>query len=333
MDPTVLFIVLITLSVVIAFAIGANNEALAPTVGTGAIKLKYILLLGVVFNIVGAVILGRFVSTTIGSDLLESAARTENYILAIIISTSIFLILSSIKGLPISTTISVVGSVIGAGLYYLIANGNNVVRWASFIEVALAWVISPILGMVTSIAIYWLIRRYFLQKPKGLQGIEKLEHYFLYGLIIMVAVVSISRAGNDVGNSVGVLTGFADGITLPDMTTLLLIGGTGIGIGLYVIGRRVMKNVGKNIVGMRPSDAFAIQSAVAVVLLITTLSGLPVSGTAILVFAIIGNSVVKRMRFNKKTVKRIALSWALTIPITFAVSIGICALLFAINPI
>ena len=143
MDPTLLLIVLMTLSVVIAFGIGANDEALAPLIGSGAMKLKYVLLLGLVINVVGAIALGWAVNETIGVGLLDTVAigmKIENMILAVIISTSIFLILSSTKGLPVSTTVGVVGSVIGVGLYYLIAvpGATNVVMWEGFTSVALA---------------------------------------------------------------------------------------------------------------------------------------------------------------------------------------------------
>lgn len=228
---------------------------------------------------------------------------------------------------------------IGVGLYYFIINGANAVIWdGKFVEVMLGWIFSPILGLVVSIGIYWLIRKFILTRPKGLRGIEKMEKYFLFGLIGMVVVVALSRAGNDVGNAVGILTGFEGSLPVDfgvqeTMWILLLIGGTGIGFGLYFLGRKVLKNVGKNIIEMRPSDAFAVQTATMIILLTATLWGLPISGTVILIFAIIGNSIVKRTRFNKKTVKHILYSWILTIPVTLAVSMGICALLFAINPI
>lgn len=338
MDPTLLLIVLITLSVVIAFGIGANDEALAPLIGSGAMKMKYVLLIGVVVNIVGAIGLGWWVSDTIGAGLLDTALvgfKIENLFLAVIISTSIFLILSSTKGLPVSTTVGVVGSVIGVGLYYMIAIGGNVVLWGGFTTVALGWIISPLMGMGLSIGLYWLIRRYVLTIPKGLKGIEKMEKYFLYALFVTVIIAGLSRAGNDVGNAVGVLTAFEGipGLALPELWILLLIGGVGIGIGLYFLGRRVLKNVGKNIIEMRPSDGFAIQAAVMIIMLLATMGGFPISGTVVLIFAIIGNSLIKRVRFNKKTVKEIIYSWGLTIPVTLLVSMGICALLFVINPI
>jgi PiT family inorganic phosphate transporter len=336
LDPLALLIILLTLSVVIAFGIGANDEAMAPIVGSGAMKLKWVLLMGFGINIVGAVLLGGAVSETIGVGLLDVGTvgpKIENLILAVIISTSFFLILSSLKGLPVSTTVSVVGSVIGVGIYYMIAYGADVVLWGGFTSVILGWVISPIMGLLVSMGIYLVLRKFVLTIPKGLRGIEKMEKYFLYALVIAVIITGIARAGNDVGNAVGVLTGFEGIVNLPSMTILLLIGGVGIGLGLFVIGRRVLKNVGKNIVEMRPSDGFAIQAAVMIIMLVATLWGFPISGTVVLIFAIIGNSLIKHLRFNRKTVKQIILSWGLTIPVTLAVSIGICALLFAVNPI
>ncbi|NVM28162.1 MAG: inorganic phosphate transporter [Candidatus Helarchaeota archaeon] len=338
-DPIVLLVVLLILSVVIAFGIGGNDEALAPLVGSGAVKMKYVLILGIVVNILGAVILGGAVSETIGAGLLDtvgppllSDAAVQNLFLAVIISTSIFLILSSTKGLPVSTTVSVVGSVIGVGLYYLIRFGNDIVKWGGFTGVLLGWVISPILGLLFSIGIYWIIRRYILTIPKGLKGIEKMEKYFLIALIVMVIIVSFSRAGNDVGNAVGVLYGFRDTVPLPADWILLLIGGTGIGVGLFLLGRKVLKNVGKGIIEMRPSDGFAVQTSVMIIILTATILGFPISGTVVLIFAIIGNSMVKHIRFNKKTIKEIIISWGLTVPVTLLVAMGICVLLFAVNP-
>jgi PiT family inorganic phosphate transporter len=336
MDPTLLLIVLLTVSVIVAFGIGANNESLAPLVSSGAVKLKYVLYLGFIISILGALLFGTAVSETIGSGLLNvdiiDATKLENLMLAVIISTSIFLILSSTKGLPISTTVGVVGAVIGVGIYYFIVVGVDVVLWGGFTSVVMGWIISPLAGLAASMGIYWLIRRYILTIPKGLRGIERMEQFFLYGLVGMIIVSALTRTGNDVGNAVGVLTGF-QGINLPNITILLLIGGIGIGIGLYILGRRVLQNVGKNILEMRPSDAFAIQTSVSIILLISTTLGAPISGTALLIFAIIGNSVVKHLRMNKKTMKDILLSWGLTIPVTLLMAMGICALLYLINPI
>ncbi|MFX1293857.1 MAG: inorganic phosphate transporter [Promethearchaeota archaeon] len=339
-DPTLLLIILLVLSFVIAFGIGGNDEALAPVVGSGAVKMKWVLLIGIIVNIAGSILLGGAVSETIGEGLLNTEspsplpnAAVQNLFLAVIISTSIFLILSSTKGLPVSTTVSVVGGVIGVGVYYIIGFGSDIVVWGGFTSVLLGWIISPIAGLLISIGIYWLIRRFILTRPKGLRGIEQMEKYFLYILIAVVIVVSFSRAGNDVGNAVGVLYGFGESLTLPADIILLAIGGTGIGIGLFVLGRKVLKNVGKNIIEMRPSDAFAVQTSVMIIILTATILGFPISGTVVLIFAIIGNSIIKHVRFNKKTVKEIVISWGLTVPVTLFVSMGICALLFVVNPI
>ncbi len=345
-DPTFLLVLLLILSFVIAFGIGGNDEALAPVVGSGAVKMKWVLLIGIVVNILGAVLLGSEVSETIGDGLLntdglkvifgEAGANTiiQNLFLGVIISTSIFLLLSSWKGLPVSTTVSVVGGVIGVGIYYLAALGSDIVQWGGFTSVMLGWVISPVMGLVISIGIYWIIRKFILTRPKGLRGIEKMELYFLYILIAVVVVVSFARAGNDVGNAVGILYGFGTSVeNLPNIYILLLIGGTGIGLGLFVLGRKVLRNVGKNIIEMRPSDAFAVQTAVMIIILVATVLGFPISGTVVLIFAIIGNSIIKHTRFNKKTVKQIFYSWGLTIPVTLLVSMGICALLFLVNPL
>jgi inorganic phosphate transporter, PiT family len=336
MDPTVLLIILLTLSLIVAFGVGANNESMAPLVSSGAIKLKYVLYLGLIISILGAIIFGHEVSKTIGIRLLIidiiGATKLENMVLAVIISAPIFLILSSIKGLPISATVSVVGAVMGVGIYYFVTYGVDVILWSGFTNVVIGWIIAPLAGLIVSIGIYRLIQHFILTIPKGLRDIERIEKFFLFGLIGMTVISAMARIGNDVSNAIGILVGF-EGINLPNIEILLLLGGTGMGIGLYILGRRVLKNIGKNIVEMRPSDAFAIQTSVTIILLITTTLGAPISGSVLVIFAIIGNSITKHLRMNKKTIKRILISWGLTIPVTLVVAMGICALLYLINPI
>ncbi|MBY8986462.1 MAG: inorganic phosphate transporter, partial [Candidatus Lokiarchaeota archaeon] len=109
MDPALIIAIFLIISVVIAIAIGANDETMAPLYGSRILKMKQILILAAIFAILGAVFLGEGVAKSVGGDILSidytATGISQNaVVLTILISTAIWLILASALGLPISTT-------------------------------------------------------------------------------------------------------------------------------------------------------------------------------------------------------------------------------------
>ncbi|MHA1305543.1 MAG: inorganic phosphate transporter, partial [Candidatus Heimdallarchaeaceae archaeon] len=147
-----IIIILLILMVILAFGIGANDETMATVVGSRALKVKHAIFLGAGLVFLGVVFLSANVGKTIGANLLSEKVDYNIYMMfAIIISTTIWLIVASRTGAPISTTHSVVGSVFGVAIIWSISEGNKFLdslNWRKMGDVALGWVISPILGFV-----------------------------------------------------------------------------------------------------------------------------------------------------------------------------------------
>ena len=335
-DIIIILVIVYVLAIGIAIGIGANDETLSTVVGTGKLSLNKILMIGVVCSIIGAVIFGGETSSTLGEKLLNPGLMITPILLAIISSTIFWLILSSLKSLPVSTTHAVVGSAIGVGVlavfisvypfYGINLGGGSPIMPEGIIKVLIGWVTSPIVGFVAAYLMHKGVSRVLHAKRFNLNGIERMEkvqNIFTWSLIVVIIFTCLTRAGNDVANSIGIVTGFTglDGL-LPPITVLLLISGIGMAVGLFVIGRRVVANVGSNIVSMAPSDAFSVQIAIMIALFIFTLLGMPISGTQVLIFAIIGSSKAKKVTPNKKEIKKIVISWVITIPVAAAVAIG-----------
>ena len=315
-DPTILMILIIllySLAIGIAIGIGANDETLATVAGTGKLKINHVLLIGVVCAIIGAVVFGGGTSETIGGDLMHESIRTAAFMLAIISSTIFWLLISSLKSLPVSTTHAVVGAVIGVGVLAFFFPWSGLTPGAApigaegIIKVMIGWITSPIVGFCGAYGVHLLISRYVMKNLKGLDQIEKAEKIFVWLLLGIVIFSALTRAGNDVANSVGILSGF-QGIPLLPLPLLLLISGCGMAAGLFIIGRRVITNVGENIVSLKPSDAFSVELSVMIALTIFTLIGMPISGTQVLIFAIMGSSRAKREKPNAKAIKKIVIS-------------------------
>ncbi|MHA1783921.1 MAG: inorganic phosphate transporter [Candidatus Helarchaeota archaeon] len=336
-DPIIVLIIVMALGIGIAVGIGANDETLSTVAGTGKLSLNKVLMIGFVCAILGAFLFGSGTSETIGSGLLDASIRTTPFILAIISSTIFWLLLSSLKSLPVSTTHAVVGSVIGVGILAVffpwsgLTPGAPAIGAAGIIKVLIGWVTSPVVGFVGAYLMHKFLSRVVLSKLKGMEAIEKSEKIFVWILLGIVIFTALTRAGNDVANSIGIITGF-EGIPLLAEPTLLpwllLISGLGMGIGLVLIGRRVITNVGSNIVHLRPSDAFSVELSVMISLTIFTLIGMPISGTQVLIFAILGSSKAKKEKPNTKAIKKIVISWLITIPIAALVAVGFYFLYF-----
>jgi len=310
MSLSTIVIVFIIISVLISFAIGANDETMATIYGSRTLKMREILILAVIFAILGAFILGGSVSETVGKDLLFFSIG-NSVVLTILISTAIWLIISSIFGLPISTTHATIGSIIGVGL---LLGGGGGVNWLTILEMGLWWLLSPLIGFIVTYFAYKLIHKSIINKLSGFRNYEKAERIFSYILLVVICWTAFSRAGNDCSNAVGIVAGLDVNLDL-----ILLIAGLSFASGIVIIGRGVIKNVG-TITELHPSTAFASEIPTAIILFFGTLLGIPLSGSHMLVASLVGLSKARRAPMSKGLWK-ILMIWLLTFPVAAILSV------------
>jgi inorganic phosphate transporter, PiT family len=135
-----------------ALNIGANDVAnnVGPAVGSKALSMLGALLIAAVFESAGALIAGGDVVGTISKGIIDPAAVADPAIfiwamMAALISSALWVNLATVIGAPVSTTHSVVGGVMGAGIA---AAGFSAVNWPTMSAIAASWIISPVLGGV-----------------------------------------------------------------------------------------------------------------------------------------------------------------------------------------
>jgi PiT family inorganic phosphate transporter len=312
---SIILTIFLVIAIIIAFGIGANDETFAGLYGSRILNMKQIMFLASILAITGAFILGEAVSKTVGNDILLSI--DDGIVITILISTAIWLILSSALGLPISTTHATIGAIMGLGITPIVS-----IRWEVIVELSLWWVLSPIIGFFVSFFVYKLMRYYKLKHLNGFQSYEKTEKLFSYIVLIVIFITAFSRAGNDCSNAVGIVVG-KGGIQI---NLLLLLTGLSLAGGLLVLGRGVIKNVGR-ITQLYPSTAFATQIPTAVILFLGTALGIPLSGSHMLIASLVGLSKASHTPI-KKGLWKIVLIWFLTFPMAGILSI---ILYFPIN--
>jgi len=315
-------IVFLIISVIISFGIGANDETMAPLFGSRILNMKQILILAAIFAITGALFLGEGVAKSIGDEilLLPSGINPNAVVMTILISTAIVLILSSALGLPISSTHATIGGIIGLGL---LLGGIDGVNWSTILVMSIWWLASPIVGFTVTYGVVKLLNKQKVKSFKGFKDYERSENLYSYIILIIICVTAFSRAGNDSSNSVGIVVGVGGDINI---IWLLIITGLGLASGIIVLGRIVIKNLGK-MTELRPSTAFAVQVPTAAVMLIGTIQKIPLSGSHLLVASFVGLSKASNIPMQKGLWKIIAI-WLLTFPIAAILSI---ILYFPIN--
>ncbi|MCF6233320.1 MAG: inorganic phosphate transporter [Rhodobacteraceae bacterium] len=145
-----------------AINIGANDVAnnVGPAVGANALSMSGAIAIAVVAESAGALLAGGDVVSTIAKGIVDPEAMqdTQTFIwamMAALISAALWVNLATWVGAPVSTTHSVVGGVMGAGVA---AAGLSAVNWMTMSKIAASWVISPVLGGVVAAALLALIK-------------------------------------------------------------------------------------------------------------------------------------------------------------------------------
>lgn len=151
---TFMVVVATVVGAYMALNIGANDVAnnMGPAVGANALTLGSALLIAAIFETAGALIAGGDVVNTIASGIIapEAVADAQTFVLAMLaalLASALWLNLATYMGAPVSTTHSIVGGVVGAGV---VAAGFGTVNWPGLGKIASSWVISPVLGGIVA---------------------------------------------------------------------------------------------------------------------------------------------------------------------------------------
>ena len=149
-----------------AWNIGANDVAnsMASAVGAKAITIRQAILIASVLNVIGATFIGSHVTNTIRKGIVSTEILSDPHLaligaLAALLAAAMWVSFATWKSLPVSTTHSIVGAMIGFGI---MAGGFDVINWGKLGAVVLSWVISPVFSLVIAFFLFRLIVRLVL---------------------------------------------------------------------------------------------------------------------------------------------------------------------------
>jgi PiT family inorganic phosphate transporter len=161
-----------------AMNIGANDVAnnVGPAVGSKALTLTGAIVIAAIFEASGALIAGGDVVSTIKKGIInpEVIGDADTFIwlmMAALLAGAIWLNIATALGAPVSTTHSIVGGVLGAGIA---AGGWEIANWAKMGQIAASWVISPVLGGLIAAGFLYLIKRSITYQKDKLAAARKM---------------------------------------------------------------------------------------------------------------------------------------------------------------
>ncbi|WP_031347873.1 inorganic phosphate transporter [Sulfurimonas hongkongensis] len=167
-----------------AMNIGANDVAnnVGPAVGSRALTLTTAIIIAAVFEAAGALIAGGEVVNTIKSGIIDITAFGDNAdpfiwaMMAALLAAALWLNFATMMRAPVSTTHSVVGGVMGAGIA---AAGFSIVSWSTMAKIAASWIISPIMGGIIAALFLYAIKKSIVFKEDKVLAAKKYVPFFV----------------------------------------------------------------------------------------------------------------------------------------------------------
>ncbi|MEP0814465.1 MAG: inorganic phosphate transporter [bacterium] len=208
-----------------AWSVGANDvaNAMGTSVGSHALSYRNAIILAGIFDFLGAVLVGGHVTKTVSKNIISLDAIPDLDILvlgmlAALFGAAVWLHFASRLGLPVSTSHSIVGAILGFGV---VAGGFGAVNWHKSLEIFASWIISPLLGALISFFLFWFLLRRVIATENPVRAIKRIAPYlvFLVGFILSLSIIYKGLANlhldMPIGNAllislaVGIAAGFA----------------------------------------------------------------------------------------------------------------------------
>ena len=326
---TIVAVLAIVLALGFDFVNGFQDtaNAVATVIYTKALKPGIAILMAAILNFLGAVLAGTAVAMVI-TKIIPQNTVSLLMIVSVLLAALIWNLFTWWFGLPISSSHCLIGSLFGAGVA---ANGLHGVSWHELEKVIIALLVSPLVGFVTGAILTWVAWNTSGEKANPGSHHQPHPKLMQWLHILSSASVSFSHGSNDGQKTMGIITlilashfaiyGYTyDHVPLWVMASAALA----IGLGTTIGGWRVIRTVGTKISRERlsHSQGFGASMATAIIILVASRIGAPVSTTHTLSSAVAGGTIPIHGpgKLNLKTLQLILLAWVLTLPVASTLS-------------
>jgi PiT family inorganic phosphate transporter len=286
-------------------------NAIATVISTRVLSPGKAVLMAAVLNIMGVLITGTAVATTIGKDIVDPSVIGLSTVAATLLTIIVWTTAAWYFGIPTSETHEMLAGLAGAGFA---TAGPSVLLIAGWRKVLIGLGLSTVVGFLGAyllmLLIYWLFRRVRYTSVRNIFG--KLQ-------ILSAGFMAFSHGSNDGQKFMGIfalalyLGGVFKEFTVPIWVVLLC--GVVMGIGTSVGGWRIIKTMGFKMTRLESVQGFAAETAAGAAILVASRLGVPLSTTHTISTGIMGVGATKRFSAVRWGVSiEIIMTWLITFP-------------------
>ncbi|BDU76953.1 inorganic phosphate transporter [Mesoterricola sediminis] len=318
-------ILIVLLSWAIDYINGFHDtaNAIATVVSTGVLSARNAIVMAAILNFGGA-LLGTHVATTIAKGIADAQFVVPQVIIAALVASIFWGLLTWYFGIPSSTSHSLMGGLAGAVVAHA---GWHSLHWTKLEEIAAFIVISPVLGffmgMILIVVILWIFRRVSQNRVNVM--FRKLQ-------LVSASAMAFTHGQNDAQKAMGIIClaliiygklHVAPGHAMVVPLWVKIGCATMMALGTASGGWKIIKTMGSKIVKLRPIHGFAAETAAAIVLFTTAHFGIPVSTTHSITGAIMGvGASMNASAVRWGVAGNIMVAWVLTIPASALAAAG-----------
>ena len=248
-----------------AWGVGANDvaNAMGTSVGAGAITIKQAIIIAMIFEFAGAWLAGGEVTSTIRSSIIDVEAagfdeRPELLVygmLSSLLAAGIWLLIASKYGLPVSTTHSIIGAIVG---FAAVGISFDSIMWGQIGSIVASWVISPLIAGIISFSLFMTVQHLVLSTDNPFANAKKYVPYYIFLVGFVIAMVTMVKGLRHVGLE----------ITFAQSAAMAI----GFGIITMLIGVLMLRRIPEPSSGMMHNQFASVESVFAILMIFTACS-------------------------------------------------------------
>jgi PiT family inorganic phosphate transporter len=290
-------------------------NAIATVISTRSLSPGKAVIMAVTLNILGVLITGTAVATTIGTGIIRPEVIGLHTIAAALLTIIVWTMTAWYFGIPTSETHEMLAGLAGAGFA---TAGTSALLWTGWRKVLIGLGLSTIVGFLAAyllmLAMYWILRN--ARNSPVQKGFARLQ-------IVSASFLAFSHGSNDGQKFMGI---FALAIFLADKAAglpaefhvtwwIILLCGSIMGIGTSVGGWRIIKTMGFKMTRLDSVQGFAAQTSASASIMVASLFGIPLSTSHTISTAIMGVGATKRLSAVRWGISfEIIMTWIITFP-------------------
>ena len=235
-----------------AWGIGANDvaNAMGTSVGSKAITIKQAILIAIIFEFAGAYLAGGAVTDTIRKGIIDPAffkGQEELLVygmMSALLAAGTWLLVSSMKGWPVSTTHSIVGAIVG---FAAVGISIDAVAWPQIATIVASWVVSPLIAGTISYVLFTSVRYIILDRDDPYHRAKQYIPYYMFLVGFMIAMVTLTKGLKNVGVTIdmGLGSSFMNAVPVAAL----------IGVLVALAGAQLLHKIHRNNPDIKPTNA------------------------------------------------------------------------------